>query len=236
MIYSKSYIELQYKFAKLLEQNFDLNIIEAVYEYTNIYLSLTLDFSFNKENKIWRDFVDSFKDSSDYIYSKYLEVQSNSERRDVKKSEPFGCFSYHYEEDSKTIRLHFANNDTSGFGPLSKERIQVRKEELTKMFDEIKEKHKNAKYVKGKSWLYSLESYKRLFPEDFVKSLKEFDGKEWQFMTLWGQFLDSEGNIKEELANKFLDCAKTKKEIDEILNCFPFKIYVGQVEINKFFS
>ncbi len=49
MIYSKSYIELQFAFAKILEQNIGLNILDALFNYTNLYLLLTLDFSLSKE-------------------------------------------------------------------------------------------------------------------------------------------------------------------------------------------
>lgn len=235
MVYSKSYIELQYKFAKTLVDRFNLNILETIFDYTNIYLLLTLDFSFNKENDIWKDIVENYQDNPEYIYSKYLAAHNNSKRIDIKKGEPFGCFTYHYEEDGKIIKLHFSNNDTSGFGPLSKERINIRKEELFEMFKEVKMKYPEAQYVKGKSWLYNFEGYKRLFPQSFIKSLKEYVGEEWKFMTLWGQFLDSKGDVKANLANDFLDCAKSKESVKEIQKCFPFKIYLAQTKISDFY-
>lgn len=235
MVYTKSYIEFQYRFVKVLVDKFNLNTLEAIFDYTNIYLLLTLDFSFNKENDIWKDFIKNYQDNTEYIYIKYLESNNNSKRRDIEKSEPFGCFSYHYEEDDKSIKLHFSNNDTSEFGPLSKERIEVRKIELVEMFKEIKNKYPVAQNVKGKSWLYNFEAYKRLFPSPFVKSLKEYVGDEWKYMTLWGQFLDSKGSVKADLANDFLNCSKSKKSVNEIQKCFPFMIFLAQTKISDFY-
>lgn len=234
MAYQKSYIELQLDFANILAEKLSTPLIDCLYDYTNIFLLLTLDFSFSKDNPTWKNFVDGFEPSTEYIYKKYLDSQNNPENKDTKKSKAYGCFSYHIENDSETLRIHFSNKDETGLGPLAKENTEKRKAELKEMFNDIKVEHPEIKIVKGKSWLYSLDTYKRIFPNEYIESLKEFEGAEWQFMTRWGQFLDSDGGIKENLANEFLECIKMKENIDDMLACFPLKVYEALCEIQYF--
>ena len=235
MIFAKPFIELQYTFAEILVQNFGLEILDTLFNYTNLYLLLTSHIPISKENKIWMNFAEEYKNNSDYIYHKYIKAKNDPTIELKKDRVRFGCFSYHLEQDNKTAKIHFSNNDNSGFGPLSKERIIIRKKEISDMLDNIKESPAGIQYIRGKSWLYSLESYKRLFPKSFIKSLVEYEGEEWQYMTRWGQFLDSEGNVKTELAKTFLECAKQKKNINNILRCFPFKVYTGCIKIKNFY-
>ena len=57
------------------------------------------------------------------------------------------------------------------------------------MFVDIREQVPEAEYVRGRSWMYNLPSYQRLFPAEYVRSAAPVE-PELQFMSLWGQFLD----------------------------------------------
>ncbi len=232
-MYGKSYFDFQYDFAKLLEIRFKTPILESIFLYTNIYLQLTHDFSFSKENAVWQNFIANFKDGPDYIYQKYLEF--NTDKQDANDSK-FGCFSYHYEPEDKTIKLHFTNRDYSGLGPLSTTRHQLRQTEIKDMFTDIKTNYPQADFVKGKSWLYNLEPYRSLFPPEFLAELREFTGPEWQFLTRWGQFISSEREVKQDLAQRFLACAESKDDVDLILDCFPLKILTAKIQISIFYD
>jgi len=50
----------------------------------------------------------------------------------------YGCFSYHYESEARTIRFHFGHRDVSGPGPLSREREPVQRQELAAMFADVR--------------------------------------------------------------------------------------------------
>lgn len=237
MVYPLDFIELQFDFAKKLNEKFNIDLVESIFSYTNIYLALTLDFNFNKQNKIWLEFLSKFKPSALYIYDYYLGILENTiNRRDVRKSDPFGCFSYHLDKKESTIRLHFSNDNSSGYGPLSIERMEERKRELKEMFTEIRKKFPNAKHVMGKSWLYGLEAYKRLFPLEFLDKLELSKDDELQFLTKWGQFLNSEGLVKKDLASKFLDCVERKPSVKDCIDCFPFEVYTSRVPIENFYD
>jgi len=83
---------------------------------------------------------------------------------------PYGCFSYHYESEARTIRFHFGNRNVSGPGPLSREREPVQRQELAAMFADVRRKVLEAEAVRGRSWLYNLPSYRRFFPPAYVET------------------------------------------------------------------
>src|SRR5947209_14166691 len=88
-------------------------------------------------------------------------------RANVEGDEPNGCFSYHHEAESRTIRFHFGNRDTSGHAPISTARRPERLRELTRMFADMREEVPEAPWVCGRSWMYNLPSYRRLFPPEY---------------------------------------------------------------------
>ena len=127
---------------------------------------------------------------------------------DEKKPEKelrFGCFSFELQDERGAVRIHFGNREEGGIGPLSRARMAERQRELHDMFAHIRAVHPEASRVRGGSWLYRVEAYRRLFPPDYVKScapahgLMRFDGT-----SSWGQFLDRQGGVKPDLRDIFL--------------------------------
>jgi len=59
-------------------------------------------------------------------------------KRSQDDAAPYGCFSYHYESEARTIRFHFGNRDVSGPGPLSREREPVQRQELAAVFADVR--------------------------------------------------------------------------------------------------
>lgn len=79
--------------------------------------------------------------------------------------------SYHIE--GQDAYIHFNNNDTSGYSPLSKERFATRKQELRIIVQDIIKNHHQVKFINGDSWLYNIEAYKRLFPQKFANTFED---------------------------------------------------------------
>ena len=136
----------------------------------------------------------------------------------------FGCHYYDYDEATKAINVHFFNaefeeewvddKDVSK-GPLDREKLDRRKHELADMFRDIKQKHPDALYVQGRSSLYNLPSYRRLYPDTYEVGDVDYDPKLWsQGTTVWGQFLGGNGKepgeygFKQELAEEFMEKVK----------------------------
>ncbi len=63
---------------------------------------------------------------------------------------PYGCFSYHYESEARTIRFHFGNRNVSGPGPLSRELDLVQRQELAAMLADVRRQVPEAEAVHGR--------------------------------------------------------------------------------------
>ena len=136
------------------------------------------------------------------------------------------------------VRIHFAPIDKGGgTGPLSRAKVEVRRSELTEMFDCIRHDHPQARYVVGVSWLYNLEAYRRLFPTEYGESRKIFKR---QPMTLtggssWGQFLDHNDTIKPELRDKFLGNLQ-QINFDTLWELFPLPAMITRAPLPAFYD
>jgi hypothetical protein len=82
---------------------------------------------------------------------------------------PFGCFSCDPPDADGRVRIHFANRDHDGISPLSRAKITTRRQELRAMFTYVKHTYPDAQAVRGGSWLYHLEAYRRLFPRSTAR-------------------------------------------------------------------
>jgi hypothetical protein len=80
----------------------------------------------------------------------------------------FGCFSFELLAPGDVLRIHFSNRDSAGdCGPLVRAKADRRVEELREMFGYIRTHHQSTRTVRGGSWLYNLEAYRRLFPPEY---------------------------------------------------------------------
>jgi hypothetical protein len=122
----------------------------------------------------------------------------------------FGCFNFDPPRDG-AVRIHFFPNDTEGgSGPLRRKKCAKRVDELATMFAFLRRNHPDARYVVGNSWLYNIEAYRRLFPPEYIASVKLHDaprdlaGGSW-----WGQFIDHAGNVRADRARIFRERLRT---------------------------
>jgi len=148
----------------------------AVIDFTQIRTLMSIRVTREDADKVetWRTLVDGLlaaEDPDEWAYRFYLQTEEGELELD--DTEDFGCFYYTYPfRDTKAVRLHFRNADRSGLGALSLARSEVRRCELVNMLAEIKVKHPDAGTVRGGSWLYNIEPYRRLFPTAYIASAK----------------------------------------------------------------
>jgi hypothetical protein len=231
MIYSKEYLQLQLDFAERVQAVTSKPIEECLLRYTSFYKTFIPDWDFNPDNPLWIEFINKFKN----IRNKSNVIALLYEREPAPLTEKyFGCFSYKYVDEKKTVYTHFKNTGEAE-GVLSEERIQARLEELKEMFTEIKEKHPQAEMVSGFSWLYNIDAYKRLFPQEYIKNSREIHG--WfKTLALWGQFIDRNLNIRKDIVLKFKKCMQAKNSLEELEFCFPYKILQPKCDIMHFYK
>ena len=236
MTYSKEFFQLQLIFAEKISSITDTTLETALLEYTTLYRSLQIpDWDFNSEHVVWQQFLKVFRESPDKldaIYNFYLLRLCEE-----KKVKQFGCFAYDYSEERKQITMHLTGNGTTNI--LAKENREKRKEELRNMFREIKEKYPEVETVFGFSWLYNIDAYTRLFPQEYIQSLrppKTLPPAYYRALALWGQFIDGAGEIRKEKAERFLNCIKSKSTLEEALDCFEYKLLRAESGIGCFFE
>jgi hypothetical protein len=103
------------------------------------------------------------------------------------------------------------------------------------MFRDIRSKVPEAKTVRGGSWLYNLEAYKRLFPFEYVSTAQQEDD-EFPFLALWGQFLNRNGQLRDQIADPFLACIQEQDTLDGLKQCFPFQVLRPECTIDIFYK
>ncbi len=149
----------------------------------------------------------------------------------------YGCFSYTFVPETRKVRLHFSNDDTSGQGALSAARQEMRCAELRALFAEVAAAHPDALTVRGNSWLHGIAAYRRLYPPEYgATAIPAPLEEEFQYMALWGQFLASDGQIKRDLADDFLRCCQRATTINALAACFPNKVYEVECAIRHFYD
>jgi hypothetical protein len=228
---SPAFFDIQLRFAGSITRVSHFSFEEAIFRFTNIYLQC-LGRSFDPVHPDWQIYLNGLRQTSDQALWTYAFYESRKKHIPPSLN---GCFQYVYLADKRTIRPHFINTDTSGYGPLSRERMPARLQELKALFTEIRQRHEDTQYVRGVSWLYNLEAYKRLFPAQYTHAMEIMDG-EFQYLALWGQFLQRDGQIREPLVSSFLSCCRRKRRLEDLLVCFPYPVLQTSCPIAAFYK
>lgn len=236
--YAKDFLILQIRFAQKIAAVSDQALEDVLIDYTMLRTLFNLRVSHDTPNPLWDAFIEGLRPSDtpeEWTYDFYLQrlaVRTTS----VDNRKFFGCFSYVYPwRGTRKLRLHFENREISEHGPLSKARMTVRKSEVSTMFRYIQANHPDVETVRGGSWLYNIPAYLRLFPPDYVKTVKPV-GYETTFWALWGQFIARRGSIRQSTASQFLDCLSKQKTVDGCLQCFPYQVLRPECPIETFYD
>jgi hypothetical protein len=232
VIWSPAFIDLVLRFANRAADVAGVPIAESLLRFTPLYLNFDLGRSFDPANATWQEFLTGYRcasDPTDWTHSFYLAHAR------VYPESVFGCFSYHYESEARCIRLHFGNRDSSTHGPLSDARQQNRLDELRALFTNVRVDQPEAQVVRGRSWMYHLAAYRRLFPAAYVETAVPAN-VELQFMSLWGQFLDRTGSVRLEPALVFSGRMAAATTLEELTASFPLCVLAPQCNIQPFFT
>ncbi len=242
------HFSLQLKYAQKAAEISHTSLEQALMAFTQYWVRINnlsflitnhLTWTFDPMTPDWQELCARIQNREKADVVAYDLYRRNYQETDADKTY-FGCFSFHFHPewrgDRDVIEIHFHNRDHSGYGPLSKVRQAERIQDLKEMFTRVKTQYPQAKFVHGGSWLYNIAAYKRLFPASFTANMIAEDIPFPRSSGIWGQFLDSEGKVKLEMADAFLVKVNQAKTLDQLLQCFEFKILYPRVKIEDFYD
>ena len=168
-MYPRGLLEVQMILARRCTELTGMPYHDTLLKYTDLYHIFGLRWS--EEISIWSQCVAEFRSDGigiEEAYTFYSERYKQGVLYDRYASAPhWGCFSYDYHTEVKGVDIHFGDRDLSGFGPLSRQRIETRLAELRELFLNVQHEHPDAeRVVCPGTWLLNRVEYSRLFPEE----------------------------------------------------------------------
>jgi hypothetical protein len=235
MIYPQAFFDLNLLFARRVSELTGRPFEHTVLAYTHLYLAFGLDRRFDPGHPVWQAYLQGCREHPDpcaYTYAFYLERQRQLPPRPL-PDPSFGCFSFALWPGDR-VRLHFRNAETEAISPLSPKRLPARLEELRAMFLYLKEHIVISSTVVGGSWLYHIPPYRRLFPPAFLETAY-VGTDDFQFIALWGQFVDRNGRIRADPANRFRESLASSRSLKDAQASFPFQVLRLERPIQDFY-
>jgi hypothetical protein len=236
----KDYFDLQLRFAKAVADTAALPLAETVAHCTNFHQRFGLGrWQDTPVSPAWAIYTERLSTCETHeqrvAWTQTFFAQSPPESLPPGQRQ-FGCFGCDPLDADGRVRIHFLNRDHHGGGPLSRAKIEARRHELNAMFTYVKQTYADAKEVRGGSWLYHLESYRRLFPPVYGDSRQIQEGDvRFQGSSRWGQFLDHREGVKPDLREPFLANLKTL-DLHRLWEVFPLPTYRVQAPIQAFYD
>ena len=235
MRYSRAFFDLQLHFAQAVSRMSGLPLATALLRYTNFYIRFALGHGFDPAHPAWREYLAGLDDTHDPGEWTYRFYRSRPEAVDPPGVvATFGCFSYARSTEDR-IRLHFGNAERDGPSPLALERRRARLGDLARLFEHVGAHIPGSLRVRGASWLYNLDAYRRLFPASYIATARVLEGR-FQHMPLWGQFVDRHGEVKHAMRRPFLERLARQASIDALDRCFPFPVLTVEAPVESFYD
>jgi hypothetical protein len=233
----RGYFEVQLLFAKSLAHRTSCSLPDTCLKFTNLHRRLGLGRTEGGTvSAQWTRYAaglercESSRSRLEWTVAFFADTPP---RESVTR--PFGCFSYELLNPDDVVRIHFSNRDSAGgCGPLARAKAGRRISELREMFGFIRTHHASARTVRGSSWLYNLEAYRRLFPPDYAVSTFEPQHVRLDGTSSWGQLLDFRGFVKPAIRQALLDNI-ANVDIGAPWRAFPLRALGAHSPIERFY-
>lgn len=222
-LFSVEFFDLQLCFAKRVAELSEVSFAEAVGSHTNIYVRLGMGQRLDLNNSDWQDYLAELATVSEKaewthaVHARRLNIPAGPTLTSA-----VGCFSYALIGPSHA-RLHFHASDCTSESPLSIGNLHLRQRELASLLSNLRSWSSESMQIVGASWLYNLQSYRRLFPGRYLASLQPV-AHPYQRMPLWGQFLTRDRRVRPEAKARFLERITQASSLSELDLCFPFSV------------
>ena len=228
------YFDLQLRLAAAMAERTGTALREAISLYTNLGRRLGL---FDKTDPEWLAYLDGLEAASDRLAWTMAVFGRLTGERVAPGQTVFGCFACEAPGEDGTLRIHFQNRELGqALSPLSAARIRARMSDLRAMFGFIQRDYPTARQVKGGSWLYNLEAYRRLFPPEYGASrLPAEEPIRLGGTSTWGQMVDHRGLVRPEARTRFLGALEAL-DVERPWLAFPLRTQITTAPVAAFFD
>jgi hypothetical protein len=219
MRFDRAFFDLQVHFARHAARIADVPLERALFECTNLYVRFGAGRAFDIGHPLWAAYVRGLCEHDDvadwtWRYLQQCPVHLAAPRVLVSS----GCFSLAREEDG-AVRLHFNPPAHTDDSPLGDAALPLRRVELRRLFEHLRERAPEMDpLVRGTSWLYNLRAYRRLFPASYLATSQPVARP--RALSLWGQFLDRHGRVREAAADGFTQRLARHIDYATLGDCF----------------
>jgi len=201
------YVELQLRLARRAATLGTHDFLDAVAELTNLRRRLGFGEPADAPHDPWARYLDGLEVQPDLAGQVRWTIEfAESNDAPAPPSAAVaraGPFSAHVHDD--ILSTHFVPRAANATSPLHRSCLAQRRRELWTVLAAAIRLHPEIRRVRGTSWLYSTRSYRAIFPPMHVASATvRTHVYRFQGSSSWGQFLDHRGDVKAELAARFV--------------------------------
>lgn len=234
------YFELQLAFARRMAELTGAPLSAAVLTCTNLHRRFGLGRLKDAPAAEWRPYAEALDAARDpqaqaeLTRAMFLRSPSGPARHDPGRI-AFGCFSCDPPAADGVTPIHFLNLDTDeAGGPLSGAKLARRRDEIAAMVGRLRAEHPQARHIRGRSWLYNLDAYRRIFPPDYGASARPYEAPvHLHGNSLWGQALDSWERVKPDIRDAVL-AALPHMDAERPWRVFPLQVLETRAPIESF--
>lgn len=135
-----------------------------------------------------------------------------------------------WSAEDRELRLHFVGERCRTGNPLADDQLAERRAELRDVVRRAAAEHSGDVWLRGKSWLYGLASYRRIFPQVFLDGLT-VEPPDLQFLAVWGQVLDRRWRTRLDVAAELLARADAAATTADLEAAFPMPMRLTRVPL-----
>jgi hypothetical protein len=245
LLHSRGFFQLQIRFVQGLSRVLDRPADELLFDYTAFRTVLAAE-RLAPADPLWREFADGFRRADDPVewtlgfYLRHAAPDPPPGASTYRGSKLFGPFTYDTWSagvvgERVVVRPHL-HTRVAGSGTLIGRSAQAdRRADLRALFADVRERLPGAESVRGHSWLYNLEAYRRLFPPEYARSMAVCPHGDYQHLARWGQFFNRRWEVNAALAKTLLDRVAALTDPARLIDCFPYPILNPECELRYFY-
>lgn len=233
------YFEVQLRLARRMAELQGVPLSHAALRYTNFHRRFGLGTANAAPAAAWLPYAAALDDVSDLPAQVALTQATFLEMPDEVPTAPprvrFGCFACDPPNLDGEVQIHFHNLDTDADGgPLARAKVSRRRSELAAMINHIGAACPDARAIRGRSWLYNMAAYRRLFPDDYTASATLASATNTLHgNSSWGQMIDSREAVRPELRDALLANLATL-DPDAPWRAFPLQVLTVTAPLTSF--